>query len=333
MEVEKRIKAFSELGKALKTSDIIQSAAAECVIKNPWFIKENVEYSINTLADNLTESNLREWAKKYNTEPAAMKTIAVIMAGNIPLVGFHDFLCVLISGHRIVCKLSSNDNVLLPAIAKVLASIDNEFERLINFAEGRISNFDAVIATGSNNTSRYFDYYFGKYPHIIRHNRNSIGILSGNENAQEFEALCDDIFLHFGLGCRSVNKIYVPRNYNFDNLIAAAKKYEYLFDHHIYKSNLDYHKALLLLNNVAFIDGGFWMLKEDTSMYSPESIINFEYYDKITEVTTFIENNTENIQCVVAKDITNAIAFGNAQKPTLTDYADGVDTMEWLASI
>ena len=137
MEVEKRIKAFSELGKALKTSDIIQSAAAECVIKNPWFIKENVEYSINALADNLTESNLRKWAKKYNTEPVAMKTIAVIMAGNIPLVGFHDFLCVLISGHRIVCKLSSNDNVLLPAIAKVLASIDNEFERLISFAEGR----------------------------------------------------------------------------------------------------------------------------------------------------------------------------------------------------
>lgn len=333
MDIEKRIKAFAELGNALKTSDIIKSAAAECVIKNPWFITKNVEYSINALADNLTEDNLRKWTEKYNITTASPRTIAVIMAGNIPLVGFHDFLCVLMSGHRILCKLSSNDNVLLPAIAKVLTSIDKEFDSLITFVEGKINNFDAVIATGSNNTSRYFDYYFGKYPHIIRHNRNSIGILSGNESAQELEALCDDIFLHFGLGCRSVNKLYIPRNYNFDNLIATAKKYEYLFDHHIYKSNLDYHKALLLLNNVPFVDGVFWMLKEDTSMYSPVSIINFEYYDDINEVKTFIKNNEDNIQCVVADGIDNAIAFGEAQKPSLTDYADGVDTMEWLTSI
>lgn len=333
MDIEKRIKAFAELGNALKTSDIIKSAAAECVIKNPWFITKNVEYSINALADNLTEDNLRKWTEKYNITTASPRTIAVIMAGNIPLVGFHDFLCVLMSGHRILCKLSSNDNVLLPAIAKVLTSIDKEFDSLITFVEGKINNFDAVIATGSNNTSRYFDYYFGKYPHIIRHNRNSIAILSGEENQQKLECLCDDIFLHFGLGCRSVNKLYIPRNYNFDNLIAAGKKYEYLFDHHIYKSNLDYHKALLLLNNVPFVDGVFWMLKEDTSMYSPVSIINFEYYDDINEVKTFIKNNEDNIQCVVADGIDNAIAFGEAQKPSLTDYADGVDTMEWLANI
>ena len=333
MDIEKRIKAFATLGKEIKTSTIMSMAIDEAVMKNPWFTKDNVLYAVNAIADNITETKLQEWVSNYNLSAIMPKTIAVIMAGNIPLVGFHDFLCVLMSGNRILCKLSSNDNVLLPTITKILISIDKEFESMITFGEGRISNFDAVIATGSNNTSRYFEYYFGKYPHIIRHNRNSIAILNGSETEEELERLCDDIFLHFGLGCRSVNKLYIPRHYNFDNLISASTKYEYLFNHHIYKSNLDYHKALLLLNGVPFIDGGFWLLKEDATMYSPVSIANFEYYDDINEVKTFIENNSDNIQCVVANGIDNAITFGEAQKPTLTDYADRVDTMKWLESL
>ena len=337
MNIERRITAFAQLGIQLIENKNIAHAIDEATRINPWFTRTNVEYSISAIASTLNLNNLTEWVKKYGfAENQNPKTIAVIMAGNIPLVGFHDFLCVLMSGNRAMCKLSSNDNVLLPAVAKVLIGIEPNFADMIVFCDNKIKDFDAVIATGSNNTSRYFEYYFGKYPHIIRHNRNSIAIVHGNESRTELEYLCDDIFLHFGLGCRSVNKIYVPMGYNFAPLIAAAQKYSYLFEHHIYHSNFDYHKALLLLNNVNFIDGGFFAIKEDKLMYSPVSIINYEHYKDINDVIEYIGNNSENIQCVVSgKELEgiNTIGLGKAQTPQLTDYADGIDTMEWLKGL
>ena len=337
MTIEQRISAFAQLGSMLTTNEIITQAIDVATHRNPWFTRQNIEYSISAIASTLNCNALAEWMQQYqfadNQNP---KTVAIIMAGNIPLVGFHDFLCVLMSGNKAMCKLSSNDNVLLPAVAKVLISIEKEFDDMIVFCENKMDNFDAVIATGSNNTSRYFEYYFGKYPNIIRHNRNSIAILNGNETAKDLENLCDDIFLHFGLGCRSVNKLYIPIGYNFQNLIEAAQKYAYLFDHHIYHSNFDYHKALLMLNNVSFVDGGFFAMKEDKLMYSPVSIINYEYYQNINEIVEYININSDNIQCVVSAnkpDGINTIAFGKAQSPQLTDYADSVDTMEWLKGL
>ena len=217
-----------------------------------------------------------------------------------------------------------------------LTSFSASANRSSLFCENKMEGFDAVIATGSNNTSRYFEYYFGKYPNIIRHNRNSIAILHGNESKAELEYLCDDIFLHFGLGCRSVNKLYVPTGYNFQPLIEAAQKYSHLFDHHIYHSNFDYHKALLMLNNVPFVDGGFFAMKEDKLMYSPVSIINYEYYDNINSIAEYVRTNSENIQCVVSGNKLEGIStiyFGKAQTPQLTDYADGIDTMKWLKGL
>lgn len=333
MNIEKRINAFVALGKEIKTSEIIADAIQKSTIKNPWFTTENIQYAIDSIADTLSQSSLTSWVSKYNFTANEPRTIAVIMAGNIPLVGFNDFLCVLMSGNNIVCKLSSSDDILLPAAAKVLTDIEPEFGKRIIFSNEKLKDFDAIIATGSNNTQRYFEFYFGKYPHIIRHNRNSIAVLSGNETTEELLGLCDDIFLHFGLGCRSINKLYVPKNYNFNALIEAGKKYSHLFDHHIYKSNLDYHKALLMLNGVKFVDGNFWALKEDISMHSPVSIVNYEYYETTNDIELFIKQNTDNIQCVVGKNITNCIPFGHTQKPTLTDYADGVDTMQWLSTL
>lgn len=337
MTIEQRISAFAQLGCTLTTDECIAQAIDEATCRNPWFTRQNIEYSISAIASTLNYKNLAEWVQQYNfADSTKHKTVAIIMAGNIPLVGFHDFLCVLMSGNRAMCKLSSNDNVLLPAVAKTLISIEKDFEDMIVFCENKMEGFDAVIATGSNNTSRYFEYYFGKYPNIIRHNRNSIAVLHGNESRENLENLCDDIFLHFGLGCRSVNKLYVPAGYNFQTLIEAAQKYSHLFDHHIYHSNFDYHKALLMLNNVPFVDGGFFAMKEDKLMYSPVSIINYEYYDDINSIAEYVRTNSENIQCVISGEEMegiNTIYFGKAQTPQLTDYADGIDTMEWLKGL
>ncbi len=342
MNLENYIDAFALLGEKLRTlpeSKVMQHAITEATQKNSWFTRKNVEYAIDVIAHDLTHENLRAWLSKYDfksTSYAMPKTIAVIMAGNIPLVGFHDFLCVVITGNNILAKLSSSDDILLPAITKLLFEIEPELENRIQFITNqKLTNFDAVVATGSNNTSRYFDYYFGKYAHIIRHNRNSIAILSGNETQQELEGLCDDIFLHFGLGCRSVSKLFVPKEYDFSSLITAAQKYAYLFDHHIYKSNLDYHKALLLLNEIPFVDGCFWMLKKDSTLYSPVSVINYETYETIESISKYTQEHQEDLQCIVShiSSIKNVIPFGCAQKPKFWDYADGKDTIQWICEL
>ena len=334
MNIHDRIKAFSSLSEALTNNPTMENAVIAAKNKNPWFTQENILYSLNEWKKNLTYSNIQDWLSQYDLpDNGAEKNIAIIMAGNIPLVGFHDFLCVLMSGNKAICKLAAADSVLLPTIAKILIDIEPRFEDKIIFSDSKLPAFDAVIATGSNNTSRYFDYYFGKYPHIIRHNRNSIAVLDGAESSEELQALADDIFLHFGLGCRSINKLFVPDNYDFSPLIAACEKYSHLFDHHIYRSNIDYHKALLLLNSVPFTDGGFFMLKEDASMYSPVSVVNYERYSNIHEVENYISTHQENLQCVASHCIPNSIPFGKTQQPSLHDYADGVDTMLWISKL
>jgi len=255
------------------------------------------------------------------------------MAGNIPLVGFHDFLSVLISGNSVLVKLASNDKHFLPLIAKYLEYVEPSFNSKITFTEEKLTNFDAAIATGSNNTARYFDYYFGKYPNIIRKNRNSVAVITGNETENELKGLGEDIFRYFGLGCRSVSKLFVPKNYDFDNLFKAIYEYHDIINYAKYQNNYDYNKAVYLMSEFKLLENGFLMLKEDQSYASPIASLFYEYYDDLNQLTEKLDTDTEQIQCVVSNSIENAIPFGKTQQPSLTDYADGVDTLAFLAQL
>ena len=256
------------------------------------------------------------------------------MAGNIPLVGFHDFLTVLITGNVLVAKTSKEDNLLIKKIAEILIAIEPEFKSKIVFTD-KLENFDAVIATGSNNTARYFEYYFGKYPNIIRKNRNSVAVLTGNETAADMVNLGKDIFQYFGLGCRNVSKLYVPKNYSFNLFFESiVNDYKHVVENNKYANNYDYNKAVYLLGNNQLLDNNFVLLKESESLSSPVAVIHYEYYNTLQEVTTLLENKKEEIQCVLTEaNLPNTFKLGQAQQPTLWDYADGVDTVEFLLGL
>ena len=309
-------------------------------LQNGWFTEDSVRFAIKNLAQTLKVSTLEKWVKRYDPklfEQKRPKTIGVIMAGNIPLVGFHDYLSVMVSGHKLLAKLASDDNVLLPMIHNLLVKIEPGFKNYVAFAEGTISGFDAVIATGSDNTSRYFEFYFGKYPHLIRSNRSSVAVLTGNESDEELNALCLDIFSYFGLGCRNVSKLFVPRNYKFDWLFEASQDFVEVINHHKYRNNYDYIKAVYLVNKTPHLDNGFLILKEDIGISSPVSVLFYDYYQSINELKETIKINSESIQCVVSIGNINYfkknIQPGKTQMPALWDYADNVDTMEFLVGL
>lgn len=338
MNLEERIESFSELGKILRNSlagkdteysamllDLINNQQ----IKNGWFTPENVRTSIKAIADELTEENLIKWADAYPelTAEANPLRVGVIMAGNIPLVGFHDFLSVLISGNILVVKASSKDSELIAMISRILCSVNPGFTDRIYFTEDTLKTFDVVIATGSNNSSRYFEYYFGKYPHVIRRNRNSIAIIEGNETDEELKALGTDIFLYFGLGCRNVSKIYVPEGYDFSSMKRNWERFSGIIYHNKYANNYDYNKAIFLVNKEKFYDTGYLLLKEENKISSPVSVLYYEYYESKSALKQETELLKNEIQCIVGK---NYIPFGTAQYPHLWDYADGIDTIEFL---
>jgi hypothetical protein len=256
------------------------------------------------------------------------------MAGNIPLVGFHDFLSVLISGHSVLVKQSSNDNHLLPFLAKYLEYVEPIFKRNITFTEEKLTNFDAVIATGSNNTARYFEHYFKDKPSIIRKSRNSCAVITDNVTEQDFENLSEDVFRYFGLGCRSVSKLFVPRGYNFDSFFKGMYQKKDIINNAKYANNYDYNKAVYLMSEFDILENGFLMIKEDASYASPIASIFYEYYDTEENLKIKLQPDKEIIQCVVANGFTeNEIPFGETQHPKLWDYADGVNTLEFLARI
>lgn len=303
-------------------------------IYNSWFIKEQVLFACESWAGALSKENLEKWVKNYTIPANTFKTVAVIMAGNIPLVGFHDFLCVLICGYKAVVKQSSNDNKLLPVLAAYLIAIEPEFETLIEFTEDKLPDYDAVIATGSNNTARYFEYYFGKKPHIIRKNRNSAAVLTGQETEAELTLLGEDIFRYYGLGCRNVSKLYVPAGYNFDVLFTALFPYKDIIEERKYANNYDYNKAVYLMSLYKLLENGFLMLKEDKSMASPIATLFFEYYENTELLNKELETRAEEIQCIVGRIPGVAtVNFGQTQKPMLWDYADNVDTVDFLLKI
>lgn len=301
--------------------------------KNGWFSEENVLFSLQGWGQLLTNTQLNNWLAPY-TEIAKAKTVAIIMAGNIPLVGFHDFLSTLISGHSVIVKQSSNDNVLLPVLADFLSSELPELASKITFTTERLVDFDAVIATGSNNTARYFEHYFGTKPHIIRKNRNSVAVLTGKETEEDLTALAYDIFTYYGLGCRSVSKLFVPVNYDFDLLFKAVYPYSDIINENKYQNNYDYNKAVYLMSEFKLLENGFLMLKEDSSYSSPIASLFYEKYDDLEVLKQRLNDEAEHIQCVVSKNvIPTEISFGETQKPGLTDYADNINTLEFLHSI
>jgi hypothetical protein len=303
---------------------------------NPWFDKKQIYFSLENWSSALKKSSLDKWLDPYDIEdnPSAIQTIAVIMAGNIPLVGFHDFLSVLVSGHKIQIKLSSNDCHFIPMIARFLKTQNSDFKDKIEIVDKELSEYDAVIATGSDNTSRYFDYYFGKYPNIIRHNRNSVAVLSGNESPEELVNLGDDIFQYFGLGCRNVSKIYVPRDYDFDKLFKALYDFKDLTNNQRYMNNFDYNKAVFLMSQSKnMLENGFVLLKEDRNFSSPIATVFYEFYDSKEELQEHLDQNKDRIQCVVGGETSPYINFGLAQKPGLEDYADGIDTINFLKNL
>ncbi len=299
--------------------------------KNGWFTKKNILFSLEQWGQLLVEENLEKWMLQYNLAPNTQKTVALIMAGNIPLVGFHDFLSVLITGNTVMIKLSSNDTILLPLIGEYLIEIAPPLSQKIIFKEGKFENFDTVIATGSNNTARYFEYYFGKVPHIIRKNRNSVAVLTGNETTSQLQALGEDIFRYFGLGCRNVSKLFVPKEYDFTSFFSAIDSYRSLMDHAKYANNYDYNKAVYLMSEFEFIDNGFLILKRDSGFGSPIATLLYQEYDSLKALKNEIAAQRDKIQCIVGKGILeNEVNFGETQKPHLDTYADHIDTVEFL---
>jgi hypothetical protein len=329
------IKAFAILGKQLSeasTNEILIKASELSTKENTWFNKQSIDYALKAVSSWLKEDVLIEFTDKYefNNNP---KRVAVICAGNIPMVGFHDMMCVVLSGNIFYGKLSHSDKYLLPAIADILIQIEPLIKDRIIFEEDTLKDFDAVIATGSNNTSRYFDYYFKKYPNIIRHSRSSIAVL--DNSSIDYSLLISDILTHKGLGCRNVTKIYIPNDFDFSPLIKASQEYSYLLDHNKYRNNYDYHKAIFIINNISFIDTGVLLLLEAKELFSAVSVLNYEFYDNIQTLTDKIELEKENIQCVVSNisSIEKAIPIGKAQEPSIDDFADNIDTMLFLESL
>ncbi len=301
---------------------------------NGWYTPEQVYFSIQSWAKALTQENLDQWTSSYDFTTTESKTIALILAGNIPLVGFHDFISVLVSGHNVLVKTSSDDQHLLPFLAKYLITVEPQLANKITFVEGKLEGFDAVIATGSNNTARYFEYYFKDKPSIIRKNRNSVAVLNGQETKEQLIALGEDIFRYFGLGCRNVSKLFVPKGYSFDAFFEAIFEYQEVIHYEKYANNYDYNKAVFLMSNYKLLDNGFLTLKEDSSHASPISSVFYEYYDSLSEIEKRLESEAETIQCIVSNNLVqNSIPFGKTQRPQLWDYADHVDTISFSLTI
>ncbi|MBW8051204.1 MAG: acyl-CoA reductase [Cytophagales bacterium] len=355
MNLEKRIRSFIHLGEKLSRllglkDNNFEEFCRDAIGKNSWFTSGNVKLALGGIIKYLNEDDLRKWLQNYkiskitkssNHRITKSKRVGVVMAGNIPMVGFHDFLTVLLSGYHIYVKLSSQDPILLKKIAGILIEIEPEFEQLIHFvplldlSSGQ-KKLNAIIATGSDNSTRYFEYYFREVPHIVRKNRTSCAILDGTEGTDEFRSLGEDILFFFGLGCRNVSKLFVPDKWNeFDRFLKSIKNFEYVPEHSKYANNYHYNKAVLLVNEVQYSDNGFLLMTENDALVSPISVVYYEHYQSLSDLDDKIQRVADNIQCIVSKKAwyPGSIGFAETQKPHVWDYADGVDTMEFLLEL
>ena len=329
-----RIENLVELGKRLKTSPTLPQHIESAGHKNPWFTQQFVQLALDAIAnDMLNEDKLNTWLGRYQLKEVG-KTIGLVFAGNIPLVGFHDFLCCYVAGCKMKIKLSSKDDTLFGAVMGILFDIDPKAAEQVEIVE-TLKDFDAVIATGSDNTNRHFEYYFRNYPKILRKNRNAVAILTGEETAEQLDLLADDIFLYFGFGCRNVSKLYVPVGYDITTLFPHFEKYKWLHQHGKYMNNYDYNRTLLLLNKTPHLANEYIMLVENSSIPSPISTLHYQFWHDERVLNTELKENAEKIQCVVAGQpgkwkASSLVPFGQSQHPELWDYADGVDTMKFL---
>jgi hypothetical protein len=312
---------FAELNRIIETH----------VHHNGWFTENNIRRALFAWSEELTIYRIGSLLERYTwKDDAAPKKVGIICAGNLPLVGLHDVLSVLLSGHIAFVKLSSDDNLLMPALFKILMRLDESVEGQLMFASGLMKDAEAMIATGSNNTSRYFEQYFGHVPHVIRKSRTSVAILNGKETEDELKALGRDVFAYFGLGCRNVSKVYLPKGFQIDRLFNALFDYNAIIHHHKYANNYDYNKAVWLLNNEQLLDNGFLLLKEDASLASPTGSLYYEYYEQEETLRESLMARAEEIQCIVSH---RDVPFGGSQRPALWEYADGVDTMAFLLAL
>lgn len=331
MNLQNRIELLQKLKNYLEENELEwQEVKITAAAHNGWFIPEFIDLAIQNICNEfLPKEKLEAIANYYHLDDNICgKNIGLVMAGNIPLVGFHDFLCVFLSGHKQTIKLSGKDDVLLKHLIQKLFSWDISTQNHIEFAE-ILKGCDAYIATGSNNSARYFEQYFSKYPNIIRRNRTSVAILTGTETDEELKKLADDIHLFFGLGCRNVTKIYVPKEYNFVPLLKSFDKYNYFADHHKYKNNYDYQLSIALMNNIYYMTNGSTLLIENNEIFSAISQLNYSFYEDKEKAISILKENSD-VQCIIGS---GDIDFGKAQQPGLFDYADGVDTMQFLLTL
>lgn len=296
---------------------------------NGWFSRNFTEEALKNIALMLDEKELDVFCKPI-PENVEAKRVAVICAGNIPLVCFHDVMCVLLSGHQLIVKMSEDDKVLLPFFLKLLVHYEPGFDEKIRFAHGRLSEFDAVIATGSNNTAKHFEFYFSKYPNIIRKNRSSVAVINGDETTMDFQELGKDIFTYYGLGCRNVGKLLVPKGYQFDAFFEGIYGFGEVANNNKYGNNYDYHRSLYLLESLPFLDNNFLILKESRDLHSPISVLFYQEYENQHELEAYLETNRDSLQCVVGK---GHIPFGCSQKPVISEFADGVNTLDFLVHL
>jgi len=329
ISLNSRIGLLEELGKYILSDDIRwQETKERAATNNTWFTPAQIALATTNIATEfLQKDKLEQWVAQYPM-PKEQKQVGIVMAGNIPLVGFHDFLCGFVSGHKLLLKLSSKDTVLITHLIHKLSEWEPQVLEQVRVSE-MLKDCDAYIATGSNNTSRYFEQYFAKYPHIIRKNRTSVAVLNGNETGEELTKLAEDVFTYFGLGCRNVTQVCVPAGYDFTKLLEVFQRYDDIIHHNKYKNNYDYQLAVYLLNRVPYLTNGSILLVENALPFSAVSVLHYRYYDNEQELTKELQTSGD-IQCIVGNDFT---PFGAAQLPALNDYADGVDTMAFLCSL
>ena len=332
---QRNINNLVRLGELLSKTEQFNDIFEKAEQQNSWFTRANVIFAFKSWSDALSENNVKQWLSQYQLpQTTSPKRILIVMAGNLPLVGLHDLLCVLVTGHKAIVKLSSNDCVLLPYLITQMKTFAPEWTEAVTFTDNKITEYDAVIATGSNNTARYFEYYFGKKPHIIRKNRHSVAVLTGKETPEELFALGKDIFLYYGLGCRSISKLFVPKGYDFNLLFQAIYPYKDIIQEQKYANNYDYNKAVYLMSLFQLLENGFLLLKEDEHYGSPIATLFYEYYTDVDSLKEKLTTDAEKIQCVVAHNFTTEeVAFGETQTPQLWDYADGVDTLNFLLKL
>ena len=332
---QQNINNLVRLGELLSKTEQFNDIFDKAEQQNSWFTRANVTFAFKSWSEALSKNNVQQWLSQYQLpQTTSPKKILIIMAGNLPLVGFHDLLCVLVAGHKAIVKLSSDDRVLLPYLITQIRAFAPEWAEAVAFTDDKVTEYDAVIATGSDNTARYFEYYFGKKPHIIRKNRHSVAVLTGEETLEELQDLGKDIFLYYGLGCRSVSKLFVPQDYDFDLLFQAIYPYKDIIEEQKYANNYDYNKAVYLMSLYKLLENGFLLLKEDEHYGSPIATLFYEYYTNKEALKKKLATDREKIQCVVGHNfIDGEIPFGQTQTPKLWDYADGVNTLTFLLNL